>query len=482
MKNLVRHIIYITFLLVIVSCYHTEKPVPVCRIENNKVVFRLDNRWDHNHIKEISFTYNLDTLILQKAFESRKEFTNNGEVWKIKKINSHFIDLSKPLENMTDTLISNGYVVMITNRARGDQFKGFLPENYGINILFRENAFKYTDGKASFWLPGYPEADNVILSGTFNNWSTSEKVMTQCDSGWTTTIKLNPGKYPYKYIIDGNWTPDPINSLKEDDLNGGFNSVVYCHNHLFKITGRKEADEIRLTGDFLNWNPTGITMQRTPAGWELPIYLKEGTYLYKFISGNDWFTDPGNPDMQNDGSDNFNSVITIGEKHIFKLLGFTNATRVTVSGTFNSWEEEKPEMVKDNTGWSLSCAFPAGNYEYKFIVDGKWMIDPSNENTTGSGELVNSLLCFKPNHTFSLEKYQDAKEVMVTGSFNGFSNPGYRMSRREGRWVLPVYLKPGKTIYKFIVDGEWILDPANELWEDNEYGTGNSVIWIEQPQ
>jgi hypothetical protein len=29
------------------------------------------------------------------------------------------------------------------------------------------------------------------------------------------------------------------------------------------------------------------------------------------------------------------------------------------------------------------------------------------------------------------------------------------------------------------VDGKWMIDPANDLWEDNEFGTGNSVLWIE---
>jgi hypothetical protein len=30
-----------------------------------------------------------------------------------------------------------------------------------------------------------------------------------------------------------------------------------------------------------------------------------------------------------------------------------------------------------------------------------------------------------------------------------------------------------------VVDQKWIIDPTNELWEENEYGTGNSVLWIE---
>jgi hypothetical protein len=31
----------------------------------------------------------------------------------------------------------------------------------------------------------------------------------------------------------------------------------------------------------------------------------------------------------------------------------------------------------------------------------------------------------------------------------------------------------------FIVDCQWLIDPANDTWEDNAAGTGNSVLWIE---
>ncbi len=32
---------------------------------------------------------------------------------------------------------------------------------------------------------------------------------------------------------------------------------------------------------------------------------------------------------------------------------------------------------------------------------------------------------------------------------------------------------------KFIVDKKWILDPVNDLYEARQYGTNNSVLWIE---
>jgi 1,4-alpha-glucan branching enzyme len=119
-------------------------------------------------------------------------------------------------------------------------------------------------------------------------------------------------------------------------------------------------------------------------------------------------------------------------------------------------------------------------YEYKFIVDGEWIIDPSNPYTIGVGEGKNSLMTVKPNHWFRLDQHSDADHVTVTGSFNNWSPHDYRMDLRQGTWWFPMYLKPGKYTYKFRVDNKWIIDPANKLWEDNEYGTGNSVLWIEQ--
>jgi hypothetical protein len=55
------------------------------------------------------------------------------------------------------------------------------------------------------------------------------------------------------------------------------------------------------------------------------------------------------------------------------------------------------------------------------------------------------------------------------------------MIREGGKWIFPIYLAPGKYTYKFIVDGKWILDPVNKLYEPNEYGTDNTVLWIDQP-
>ena len=53
------------------------------------------------------------------------------------------------------------------------------------------------------------------------------------------------------------------------------------------------------------------------------------------------------------------------------------------------------------------------------------------------------------------------------------------MKKVDGEWVAEVFLGRGKHRYKFVVDGESIIDPQNPLWEENDTGPKNSIVWIE---
>jgi len=220
-------------------------------------------------------------------------------------------------------------------------------------------------------------------------------------------------------------------------------------------------------------------MIRIDGSWLINLYLRDGTHAYKFIVDNNWITDPENKLKRPDGSGNYNSVIGLGDSIVFRLKGFQNAKSVFLTGNFNAWNTGELEMDKFKDGWQIWYVLGPGNYEYKFIVDGKWIIDPGNLNTTGTGEYTNSFLALKANHIFILDKFPDAKVVTVAGSFNNWNPDNFIMTKKQGKWVFPMYLRPGKYTYKFRVDDKWILDPGNDLWEGNEYGTGNSVLWIE---
>ena len=79
---------------------------------------------------------------------------------------------------------------------------------------------------------------------------------------------------------------------------------------------------------------------------------------------------------------------------------------------------------------------------------------------------------------FSLVK-PGAKRVSVCGDFNGWSHSAAPMKRHEdGHWDTTVGLAPGSHQYKFLVDEEWLPDPAAQKNVPNQYGSLNSVVEV----
>jgi cyclomaltodextrinase len=60
-------------------------------------------------------------------------------------------------------------------------------------------------------------------------------------------------------------------------------------------------------------------------------------------------------------------------------------TQVQVKGEFNQWNVNMGELVFDDGNWKTSFEVAPGNYQYKFVVDGKEVLDPSNDNQISNG-------------------------------------------------------------------------------------------------
>jgi 1,4-alpha-glucan branching enzyme len=330
-----------------------------------------------------------------------------------------------------------------------------------------------------FRFPDRSNANRVMLAGSFNEWSTTATPMQITDSGWIAELDLVPGRYAYKFIVDGRWQEDPYNRNRESDGHHGFNSVFFMPNHRFTLGGYQDAKKVFVAGNFNAWEEKDLAMKQHPSGWFLDVWFDEGTYSYKYIVDKEWITDPGNPVVREDGMGNRNSFIAFGDTTWFALDGFQNARSVVLSGDFNGWNEAELRMDKIAGGWSLGYSLKPGNYGYKFIVDGQWITDPANPIVYGMGEEQNSLHVEAPNHRFRLPANDTIQSVGLTGDFNGWDQVGYTMKRDKQGWYLDLYLPLGKHRYKYIVNGVWIRDPNNPQWEENEYGTGNSVIWKE---
>lgn len=55
-----------------------------------------------------------------------------------------------------------------------------------------------------------PQAQEVYLTGDFNQWDVDANPMKKDKKGiWRTAISLTPGRYEYRFVVDGNWENDP---------------------------------------------------------------------------------------------------------------------------------------------------------------------------------------------------------------------------------------------------------------------------------
>lgn len=55
-----------------------------------------------------------------------------------------------------------------------------------------------------------PTASAVFLAGTFNGWDPKATPMTKDAKGnWNVAVPLPPGRYEFKYVVDGQWCCEP---------------------------------------------------------------------------------------------------------------------------------------------------------------------------------------------------------------------------------------------------------------------------------
>ncbi len=72
-----------------------------------------------------------------------------------------------------------------------------------------------------------PNASEVAVAGTFNNWDPSTRPLKgEADGNWKITFYLSPGKYEYRFVVDGIWTDDPCCTNRCLNQYGGENCIV----------------------------------------------------------------------------------------------------------------------------------------------------------------------------------------------------------------------------------------------------------------
>lgn len=74
-----------------------------------------------------------------------------------------------------------------------------------------------------------PDAQNIYLVGDFNEWKLDEKNrLSRSENGkWEKRMGLTPGRYKYKFVVDGQWVVDRSNNEREANSFGTFDSILH---------------------------------------------------------------------------------------------------------------------------------------------------------------------------------------------------------------------------------------------------------------
>jgi hypothetical protein len=171
---------------------------------------------------------------------------------------------------------------------------------------------------------------------------------------------------------------------------------------------------------------------------------------------------------------------------------------VVVSGQFNLWSRNAWKMKKiDDNVYELrkkiSDFEDNFEWEFKFVINNNFWAEPDVETLNispaidPSGKYINTFnlrfahayVTKNGNATFRLKGYEDAKKVILAGSFNKWNEDAFQLTKVENGWEITLQLRPDVHQYKFIVDGEWLEDPANPYKTRNEFGGHNSLIEIQ---
>jgi len=152
-----------------------------------------------------------EEVLSSQVKQQRREFVNSlsNQLESISATANELLEATKPAVRAQPTLKAEKKPADISEK---------LSDYYGVNQM----------GDAVVFVTLYPHAQTVQVAGDFNNWQPSVNPLQKVGpSGiWQAKIKLSPGKYRYRMVVDGQWQQDPYNAQTEMNPFGEFNSVV----------------------------------------------------------------------------------------------------------------------------------------------------------------------------------------------------------------------------------------------------------------
>ena len=263
----------------------------------------------------------------------------------------------------------------------------------------------------------------VKLAGSFEGWQASVVMASDGDGFWLADLTLPPGRYTYKFVVDGTWLPDPDNAAREADGEGGENAVAE-HACPFEPTCLRDVDcaedapfcrGYACTDD--GGGPEPECAEDNPCA--APEVCREGRCGPECIDDDDCAegdfcrdlacatpecTELTDCDVLTERCADRVCDAKPCNEHVFTYA--EAADSVHVAGEFNEWSEDGLPMTWDaGRGlWYARLRLDDGRYQYKFVVqrgdDVQWLPDPGNpdqvDDTFGGFNSLLTLECGDP--------------------------------------------------------------------------------------
>jgi enterochelin esterase family protein len=168
--------------------------------------YELDPKFAHDFVLYVSVK--ADSLWVKPSYLRPRQVMAESE--------SRFYDSEIPDLHLAFIKDEKGNVTGLTlNSGQGDVLVKKLPP-----------PVPSLTGNTTFTLPGHTDAEAVAIYGSFNDWIQTKNYCAREGDGWVCRIDLAPGKYTYKFLVDGIGLNDPTNSATEEDGSGQTDSVI----------------------------------------------------------------------------------------------------------------------------------------------------------------------------------------------------------------------------------------------------------------
>lgn len=145
------------------------------------------------------------------------------------------LELRNP-EEYPISLTLDEHVLKVEAKEEQSEFLGAVSlhtEDERFDLVINKS---YVPAVTFYYVPGDTEdlPEQVYLVGDFNGWNQHADPLRYDgeEERFMREIYLQPGRYSYKFVVDGNWLHDTQNPERQPDGYGGYNSII-------QVDGRK---------------------------------------------------------------------------------------------------------------------------------------------------------------------------------------------------------------------------------------------------